>query len=53
MPKVGIIRCQQTEDLCPGKQTLRISFPCPFFDTIKAAVKKKVGPEVQLIDWTH
>jgi predicted metal-binding protein len=110
MAKIGIIRCQQTEDLCPGNTCLKVAsegklgfaeigpvevigfvscggcpgkravarakmmldrgaeivtfascmskgnpigFPCPHFETIRAAVAKKVGPEVNLITWTH
>lgn len=108
--KVGIIRCQQTEDLCPGSTDFKVAsegklafahtgpvevigfvscggcpgkravarakmmvdrgaeiitfascmskgnpigFPCPHFEQIREAVIKKVGPEVQVIDWTH
>jgi len=108
--KVGIIRCQQTEDMCPGSTDFKVAkegklafaetgpveviafvtcggcpgkkavsrakmmvergaeiitfascmkkgnpigFPCPHFEQIKEAVTKKVGPEVQIIDWTH
>lgn len=25
MPKIGIIRCQQTEDLCPGNTCLKVA----------------------------
>lgn len=110
MKKVGIIRCQQTEDICPGTTDFKVAaqgklafeqlgpvdvvgfvscggcpgkkavsrarimvdrgaeviafasciskgnpleFPCPHFEQIKAAVAKKVGPEVELLDYTH
>lgn len=108
--KVGIIRCQLTEDLCPGSTDFKVAaegklafaetgpaeiigflscggcsgkkavaraqmlvergaqaivfascmkkgnpigFPCPHFETIKAAVERKVAPTAQIIDWTH
>jgi predicted metal-binding protein len=110
MIKVGIIRCQQTEDLCPGTTDLKIAkegklafqetgpveivgfiscggcpgkraparakmmvekgaqvivfasciskgnpigFPCPHVTMMKEAVRKKVGEDIQIIDWTH
>lgn len=109
MKKVGIIRCQQTEDMCPGttdfktaaagklafeplgpseivgfiscggcpgkKAVMRakmlidrgaeviflascikrgnpIGFPCPNYETMKAAIEKKVEG-IPVIDWTH
>ncbi|HVN95051.1 MAG TPA: CGGC domain-containing protein [Syntrophorhabdaceae bacterium] len=108
--KVGIIRCRQTEDMCPGTTDFKVTasgtcafeetgpveivgfvscggcpgkraisrakmlvdrgaeavvfascmrkgnpigFPCPHFSNIKAAVEKKLGPEIKMIDWTH
>lgn len=108
--KVGIIRCQQTEDMCPGSTDFKVAkegilafaetgpvevigfvscggcpgkkavarakmmversaeiitfascmskgnpigFPCPHFEQIRDAVAKKVGPEIQVIGWTH
>lgn len=108
--KAGIIRCQQTEDMCagttdfkvaasgelafkesgpveiigfvscggcPGKKAVSraglmvergaevivfascisrgnpIGFPCPYFEQIKLAVRKKVGSEIKIIDYTH
>jgi predicted metal-binding protein len=110
MKKAGIIRCQQTEDMCPGTMDFKvanegklafestgpveimgfvscggcpgkkavarakmmtergaeiivfascisrgnpISFPCPHFASIKEAVSKKLGPEIQIIEYTH
>jgi predicted metal-binding protein len=110
MEKVGIIRCQQTEDLCPGttdfvvardgksgfddtgpveiigfvscggcpgKRAVSrakmlvdrgatriafascisrgnpIGFPCPHWQTMRDAIKKKVGESISLIDYTH
>lgn len=110
MIKVGIIRCQQTEDICPGTTDFRFSslgkgvfeetgpveiigfvscggcpgkravsragvlvdrgaevivfascisrgnpigFPCPHFEVMKNAVKKKVGDSVKILEWTH
>ncbi len=110
MLKVGIIRCQQTEDICPGSTDFRVAkegkcafeatgpveiigfltcgacpgkravsraklmvdrgaeaivfascmskgnpigFPCPHFESIKNAVRKKVGDEIMIIEWTH
>lgn len=35
------------------KKGLPIGFPCPHFETIKAAVEKKVGPKIKIFDWTH
>jgi len=32
--KVGILRCQQTEDM-------------------QSAIRKKVGPDIRIIDYTH
>lgn len=108
--KVGIIRCQQTEDMCPGSTDFKVAkegilafaetgpvevigfvscggcpgkkavarakmmvergaeiitfascmskgnpigFACPHFEQIRDAVAKKVGPEIQVIGWTH
>jgi predicted metal-binding protein len=108
--KIGIIRCQQTEDLCPGTTDFSVAragkgafeatgpveviglvscggcpgkravsrakmmidrgadaivlascmgrgnphgFPCPHFATIHEAVQRKIGPDKQVIDWTH
>ena len=110
MKKVGIIRCQQTEDICPGNTDFKIAaagklafeetgpveivgfvscggcpgkraiaraqmmvdrgaeiivfascmskgnpigFPCPHFANIRDAVMKKIGPDIQIIEWTH
>ena len=110
MKKVGIIRCQQTEDMCagatdfkiaaqgklafehlgpvqvegfvscggcPGKRAVSrakimvdkgaeaiafascmskgnpLGFPCPHFEQIKEAVKRKVGSEIEIIEYTH
>ena len=110
MKKAGIIRCRQTEDLCPGTTDFKISregklafeetgpveligfvncggcpgkravarakimvdrgaeiivfasciskgnpigFPCPHFQQIKQAVIDKIGPEIQILDYTH
>jgi len=108
--KVGIIRCQQTEDLCagivdfnvaqrgilafqetgsvdiigfvscggcPGKRVIQrvqlmlaekadiivfascitkgnpFGFPCPHYKFIKKAIRKKLGNDFQIIEWTH
>lgn len=110
MTKVGIIRCQQTEDLCPGTTDFKVArvgkgafedtgpvevvgfvscggcpgkravaraklmvdrgaeaivlasciskgnpigYPCPHFESMKQAVKKKIGDDTALIEWTH
>ncbi|TYT75700.1 CGGC domain-containing protein [Desulfobotulus mexicanus] len=110
MKKAGIIRCQQTEDICagtmdfkvagqgklafektgpadvvgfvscggcPGKKAVMrakmmvdkgaeliafasciskgnpIDFACPHFETMKAAVEKKLGPDIKILDYTH
>ena len=109
--KVGIIRCMQTEDMCPGTTDFKvikekkcafegvegeieiigfntcggcpgkkavtracemvkrgadtivfascitkgnpIGFPCPFAAQMKEAIKKKVGEQIKIIDYTH
>ena len=110
MKKVGVIRCQQTEDMCPGTMDFKVAsqgklafehlgpveivgfvscggcpgkravaraklmvergaeaivfasciskgnpigYPCPHFASMKAAVVKKVGSEVEIIEYTH
>lgn len=110
MMNVGVIRRQQTEDICPGTTDLRCvaagsgvfqaigpsemvglvscggcpgkravarpelmakkgsqvialascigrgvpnEWPCPHFGTMRDAIRKKVGPEIQVFDWTH
>lgn len=110
MKKVGIIRCQQTEDMCPGNTDFKVAaqgklafeeigpsevigfvtcggcpgkkaapraklmvdrgaevivfascitrgnpigFPCPNAEQMIAAVKKKVGEEIKILDFTH
>ncbi len=110
MKKAGIIRCQQTEDMCPGTSCFKVAkggklafeeigpveivgvlscggcpgkravtraklmvdrgaeiivlsscisrgnpvgFPCPHYEMIKEAIVKKIGTEIQLIEYTH
>ena len=110
MKKIGIIRCQQTEDMCPGTTDFKcagagtfafepygpcevvgfvscggypgkravtrakmlvdrgaeavflascirkgspIGMPCPSHEAMKAAIEKKLGESVPVIDWTH
>jgi predicted metal-binding protein len=110
MKKVGIIRCQQTEDMCPGNTDFKVAsqgilafeetgpveimgfvscggcpgkravsraklmvergaeavvfascisrgnpigFACPHYENMRDAIIKKVGPEIQIIEWTH
>ncbi len=110
MKKIGIIRCQQTEDMCPGTSCFKVAkagklafeetgpveivgvlscggcpgkravtraklmidrgaeaivlsscisrgnpvgFPCPHYEMIKDAIVKKIGTEIQLIEYTH
>lgn len=110
MIKVGIIRCQQTEDMCqgstdfkvaskgklafeetgpveivgfvscggcPGKKAVvrakmmvdrgaeaiafasciskgnPIGYPCPHFENMRDVIIKKVGSDIQIIEWTH
>ena len=110
MKKIGIIRCQQTEDMCPGTTDFKcagagtmsfesfapceivgfvscggcpgkhavtrakmlvdrgaeavflascirkgspIGMPCPNAEAMKAAIEKKLGDAVPVIDWTH
>jgi len=108
--KVGIIRCQQTEDYCPGTTDFKVAkegkqafdetgpveiigfvscggcpgkravaraktlvdrgaqavvfasciskgnpigMPCPHFKMMRQAIKKSIGDDIQVIDWTH
>lgn len=108
--KVGIIRCQQTEDLCPGTTDFAVArdgtkafeetgpvevvgfvscggcpgkravgrakllvqrkadavvlascmsrgnpigIPCPHFGQIAEAVRRHIGPDVRVLEWTH
>jgi len=110
MKKVGIIRCQQTEDMCPGNTDFKVAkagklafektgpveivgfvscggcpgkraisraklmvdrgaeiivfascisrgnpigFPCPHYANMRDAIIKKVGTEIQIIEYTH
>ena len=52
MKKIGIIRCMQTEDICPGKGN-PIGFPCPHHETMIAAIRAKLGDSVPVLDHTH
>lgn len=109
--KIGLIRCRQTEDMCPGTMDFKvirekkcafegveedieiigmvscggcpgkmavkraeemvkrgantivltscitkgnpIGFPCPHAKQIKEAIEKKIGKNIQIIDYTH
>ncbi|MPM79170.1 hypothetical protein SDC9_126203 [bioreactor metagenome] len=108
--KIGIIRCQQTEDMCPGTTDFKVAskgqlafqeigpseiigfvscggcpgkkavsralmmvergaeaivfasciskgnpigFPCPNAEQMKAAVTKKVGEKIKILEYTH
>lgn len=110
MKKVGIIRCRQTEDMCPGTTDFKVAsegklafegsgpveivgfvscggcpgkravaraklmvdrgaeaivfascvsrgnpigFPCPHFAHMREAVARKVGPQIEILDYTH
>ncbi|HLB74763.1 MAG TPA: CGGC domain-containing protein [Sedimentisphaerales bacterium] len=110
MKKVGIIRCQQTEDMCPGTTDFKVAcegklafghtgpveiigfvscggcpgkravaraklmvdrgadaivfasciskgnpidYPCPYYANMRDAVVKKIGPGVEIIEYTH
>ena len=110
MKKVGIIRCRQTEDMCPGTACFRASlggklafeelgpveiigfvscggcpgkpavtrakmlvdrgaevivlascifrgtpvgFPCPNAEQMRAAIAKKIGKDITILDYTH
>lgn len=110
MKKVGIIRCQQTEDMCPGNTDFKVAaqgkgsfekwgpveivgfvscggcpgkravarartmvdrgaevialgscisrgnpidFPCPHLAQMKASIIKRVGPGIEVLDYTH
>ena len=110
MKKVGIIRCQQTEDMCPGTTDFKVAsqgkldfehtgpveitgfiscggcpgkraiaraklmvdrgveviafascisqgnpigYPCPHYENMKNAIIKKIGPEIEMIEYTH
>jgi predicted metal-binding protein len=30
-----------------------IGFPCPHFEAMRDAVRKRVGPDIRVIEWTH
>ena len=110
MKKVGIIRCQQTEDMCPGTTDFKVAaqgklafektgpveivgfiscggcpgkravaraemmvkrgaeaiafasciskgnpigFPCPHYVNMRDAIIEKVGPDIEIIEYTH
>ncbi len=110
MKKIGIIRCQQTEDICPGDTGFRVAkegklafektgpveivgfvscggcpgkraisraklmidrgaeiivfascvsrgnpigYPCPHYAEIRDAVIKKIGTDIEIIEYTH
>lgn len=110
MKKVGIIRCQQTEDMCPGTSCFKVTsggkfafeetgpvevigmvtcggcpgkravprarmlvdrgaeviafascifkgtpvgFPCPNAEMMKQAIRKKIGADIPILDYTH
>jgi len=110
MKKVGIIRCQQTEDMCPGTTDFKVAsegkcafahigpveivgfvscggcpgkravsrvklmvdrgaeaitfssciskgnpigIPCPHYKNMRDAIIKKVGSEIEIIEYTH
>ena len=65
--KLGIIRCMQTEDYCPGTTDFKairektgafegtpIGYSCPFAKRMKDLAEKEVDEkEVQILDFTH
>ncbi|MCT4636567.1 MAG: CGGC domain-containing protein [Bacteroidales bacterium] len=110
MKKIGIIRCLQTEDYCPGSTCFAVAkngkkafeeygevsvvgfitcggcpgkravmrakmlvdrgaeaiafascisrgnpigFACPHFENMRSSIIKKVGEDIEIIDWTH
>lgn len=110
MKKIGIIRCLQTEDMCPGTTCFKVAstgksafeeygaceiigfvtcggcpgkqavsraktlvdrgahmiafasciykgtpigFPCPHAEPMKQAIRKKIGDEITILDYTH
>lgn len=110
MKKIGIIRCRQTEDLCPGTTDFKVAslgkrafrqsgpveivgfvscggcpgkravaratlmvergaeaivftsciskgtpmgFPCPHYEIMKETIEKKIGPDIEIIEYTH
>ncbi len=110
MKKIGIIRCRQTEDMCPGNTDFKVAregraafektgpveiigfvscggcpgkravprakllvdrgaevitfasciskgnpigFPCPHFAEMKAAIIRKIGSDIEIIEYTH
>jgi len=110
MKKTGVIRCQQTEDICPGTTCFKvaskgklafehtgsveieafvscggcpgkraipraklmvdrgvetivfasciskgnpIAFPCPHYEIIRDAIIKKIGSDIEVIDYTY
>ena len=110
MKKVGMIRCQQTEDMCPGTTDFKVAkggklafdgigpsevvgfvscggcpgkravgraeimvergaeviafvscisrgnpigYPCPHYANMRDAVIKAIGPDIEILEWTH
>ena len=62
--KVGIIRCMQTEDYCPGTNDFKmvtekkgafegVEEPIEIAAKMKEIVKKEVGEEIRILDYTH
>ena len=60
--KLGIIRCMQTEDYCPGTADFKIirdrkgtpiGYPCPFAEKMKELIQKEAGDSVKILDYTH
>lgn len=48
--RVGIIRCMQTEDFCPGTP---IGYPCPFAKRMHDIVLEAAGESIIIFDYTH
>ncbi|HIH40550.1 MAG TPA: CGGC domain-containing protein [Halobacteria archaeon] len=52
--KVGVIRCQQAEDVCIGNTDFTVAKEGNMaFENIKDAIKKRLSPEIAIIEWTH
>ncbi|MFW6109502.1 MAG: CGGC domain-containing protein [archaeon] len=110
MLKVGLIRCRQTEEMCPGNTDFKVAregkmafeetgpvevvgfiscggcpgknagrraklmvergaevivicscisrgnpigVPCPNFESMRKVIRKAVGPDIKIMEWTH
>lgn len=52
--KVGLIRCLQTEDMCPATTCIKVMDKKVLaFKGIEEDIELEVGQEIRLIDYTH